>query len=215
MNSGIWTLDSLFLLPKTRLKYYLKLYNRLLKNTDNRLLVGAVDTLNNLMDTLETRSTVRVGDQTAAPTTAAPLETDDEVVIDMRNPILSPPLAPPAILRPVEQDYKTGSETSSNHGSVSAGYVDIFCVWVCRALNHFSSRERSSRESESTSPSRASTQTLAMPISDLERRLATERTIDIFTMTPKVCFPFLKLQCSHCFSGCQTTNVSSFTDFHS
>jgi len=131
LNSGIWTLDSLFLLPKTRLKYYLKLYNRLLKNTDNRLLVSAVDTLNNLMDTLESRSTLRVGDQAAATTIAAPVETVDEVVIDMRNPTLSP-LAPPAILRSVEQDSKTGSETSSNHGSVSAGYVGIR---LC-GLNH-------------------------------------------------------------------------------
>lgn len=139
MNSGIWTLDSLFLLPKTRLKYYLKLYNRLLKNTDNRLLVGAVDTLNNLMDTLESRSTLRVGDQAAATATAPPVETDDEVVIDMRNPILSPPLAPPAILRSAEQDSKTGSETSSNHGSVSAGYVDFF---VCRALGHLPFSQR-------------------------------------------------------------------------
>lgn len=122
-NSGIWTLDSLFLLPKTRLKYYLKLYNRLLKNTDNRLLVGAVDTLNNLMDTLESRSTLRVGDLTPVTTTNAPVETEDEVVIDMRHRTLSPPV-PPAILRTVEQDSKTGSETSSNHGSASAGYVD-------------------------------------------------------------------------------------------
>ena len=123
-NSGIWTLDSLFLLPKTRLKYYLKLYNRLLKNTDNRLLVGAVDTLNNLMDTLESRSTLRVGDQTPVIATAEPVETEDEVVIDMRHQTMSPPVLPAVGL-----DSKTGSETSSNHGSVSAGYVDtlFFC----------------------------------------------------------------------------------------
>ena len=48
-NAGVWTLDALFLLPKLRLKYYLKLYNRLLKNTDNRLLVSAVETLNDLL----------------------------------------------------------------------------------------------------------------------------------------------------------------------
>lgn len=80
-----------------------------------------------------------MGDQAAATATAPPVETDDEVVIDMRNPILSPPLAPPAILRSAEQDSKTGSETSSNHGSVSAGYVDFF---VCRALGHLPFSQR-------------------------------------------------------------------------
>jgi len=135
-NSGIWTLDSLFLLPKTRLRYYLKLYNRLLKNTDNRLLIGAVDTLNSLMDTLESRSTLRVGDLTPVTTTAAPVETEDEVVIDMRHQTLSPPV-PPAILRPVEQDSKTGSETSSNHGSASAGYVDDAFLFLIKPLIFF------------------------------------------------------------------------------
>lgn len=46
--------------------------------------------------------------------------------------------------------------------------------------------ERSSRESNNTSFSRTSTQTLSMPITDLERRLSVDRTLDIFTMTPKV-----------------------------
>lgn len=46
-------------------------------------------------------------------------------------------------------------------------------------------RERLSRETASTSISRASTATLSRPISDLERRLSTDRTLDIFTMKPK------------------------------
>lgn len=50
----------------------------------------------------------------------------------------------------------------------------------------FVHRERFSRGSEVVPVSRASTQTLCMPISDLERRLATDRTLDIFTMTLKV-----------------------------
>lgn len=62
--------------------------------------------------------------------------------------------------------------------------------WLVMSTKHTAvnrlHRERSSRESEATSLSRTSTQTLAMPISDLERRLDTHRTLDIFTMTPKV-----------------------------
>jgi hypothetical protein len=119
-NSGIWTLDSLFLLPKTRLKYYLKLYNRLLKNTDNPLLVDAVNTLNDLMDILEERNSIKVGD---AKSTASskPVETEDEVVIDMRNPPSGPPTTEIKSSDSTVQDLKTGSETSSNRGSASAG----------------------------------------------------------------------------------------------
>ncbi|KAH9486848.1 hypothetical protein JR316_0000913 [Psilocybe cubensis] len=165
-NGGIWTLDSLFLLPKARLKYYLKLYNRLLKNTDNRLLIGAVETLNHLMDILDSRTSVKVGEQGSDAPAIPALETEDEIVIDMRNHTLSPsaPAKPP--LRLADNDTNTGSETSSNRGSASGG-------------------ERSSRESQATSTSRASTQTLSLPITDLERRLSTERTLDIFTMTSK------------------------------
>lgn len=46
--------------------------------------------------------------------------------------------------------------------------------------------ERLSQETASTSLSRESSQTLSSPVLDLERRLATENTLDIFTMQPKV-----------------------------
>lgn len=129
-NSGLWTLDSLFLLPRSRLKYYLKLYNRLLKNTDNKLLVGPVEALNQLLDVLESRLSIKVGDSgSEAPLPPAPLpsppqpriETVDEIVIDMRNQSLSPPVPSNTTLRPLETDSKTGSETSSNNGSASGG----------------------------------------------------------------------------------------------
>src|SRR5258708_32752448 len=88
-SDALWTLDSLFLLPRTRLSYYLKLYKRLLKNTQNPLLYTAVETLNRLLDTFEKRGSIRVGDegrQEANPI----LDTVDEVVIDMRTQTLSP-----------------------------------------------------------------------------------------------------------------------------
>jgi hypothetical protein len=46
--------------------------------------------------------------------------------------------------------------------------------------------ERLSRETASTSMGRVSSASLSMPITDLERRLATDKTLDIFTMKPKV-----------------------------
>jgi hypothetical protein len=62
----IWTLDALFLLPRTRLKYYKKLYARLLKSTnpgrsDHRLLMNATETLDTLFVRAESRLDVIVG----------------------------------------------------------------------------------------------------------------------------------------------------------
>lgn len=120
-NGGMWTLDALFLLPKLRLKYYLKLYNRLLKNTDNRLLVNAVEALHDLLDTAEGRSSIKVGNRISEIPAQTPLETEDEVVIDMRNQPMSPPIPTVKVLPSNVAEVKTGSETSSNHGSISAG----------------------------------------------------------------------------------------------
>ena len=82
----LWTLDDLFLLPKDRLGYYKKLYSRLLKSTtpgrsDHRLLTGALDKLDGLLDTLDHRASVRVD---AGYNQPSPV-TEDEVVIDMRT----------------------------------------------------------------------------------------------------------------------------------
>lgn len=113
-------MDALFLLPKTRLAYYLKLYKRLLKNTQNPLLVSAVDTINSLLGAFESRSSVRVGEDGQQPPNGL-LDSVDEVVIDMRMQTLSPPESVSKQLRP--EDARTGSETSSNHDSLSAGCV--------------------------------------------------------------------------------------------
>lgn len=117
-SDGFWTLDSLFLLPRTRLNYYLKLYKRLLKNTQNPLIFSAVETLNRLIDSFESRSFVRVGDEVRQE--GNPIsDSVDEVVIDMRTQRFSPPAAASPTLRP--EDIKTGSETSSLRGSGSLG----------------------------------------------------------------------------------------------
>jgi hypothetical protein len=61
----VWTLDSLFFLPKIRLKYYRRLYGRLLKGTapgrsDHKLLSNAVNTLDKLLSSLQNREAVGV-----------------------------------------------------------------------------------------------------------------------------------------------------------
>ncbi|KAJ7786407.1 hypothetical protein B0H16DRAFT_1490345 [Mycena metata] len=166
-ESPTWTLDGLFLLPKARLKYYRKLYSRLLKSTtpgksDHRLLIGALDKLDKLLDTVETREQIKVGASQVAP----------EVVLKPADePARSFSVSPRSTLNSVVRaDFEApgGSETSSPRGS------------------SLSSGERLSRETASTSISRVSSATMTMPISDLERRLSTQRTLDIFTMRPKV-----------------------------
>lgn len=64
---SLWTLDSLFLLPQTRLRYYKKLYARLLRSTipgrsEYLLLLRAVTLLNTLCDLAHNRPRIRVFD---------------------------------------------------------------------------------------------------------------------------------------------------------
>lgn len=86
----LWTLDDLFLLPRERLKYYRKLYSRLLKSTtpgrsDHRLLTGALEKLDQLLATLDQRAMLSVGGPTPAPSLPSPPAMEDEVVIDLRT----------------------------------------------------------------------------------------------------------------------------------
>ncbi|KAJ7110131.1 hypothetical protein C8R44DRAFT_634827 [Mycena epipterygia] len=177
-ESPTWTLDGLFLLPKARLKYYRKLYSRLLKSTtpgrsDHRLLVGALDKLDQLLETLETREQIHVGAPQGPPELTV-LTPDEELAEETHSPpertiSVSPRSTLNGAVRTSDFDVPgVGSETSSARGS------------------SLSSGERLSRETTSTSTSRVSSTTMTMPISDLERRLSTQRTLDIFTMKPKV-----------------------------
>ncbi|KAG6888678.1 hypothetical protein C0995_006668 [Termitomyces sp. Mi166 len=175
-NSPTWTLDALFLLPKARLKYYKKLYGRLLKSTapgksDHKLLIGALETLDLLLTTLESRSSIRVEEyDTTSPTPPRPNgEPTEEVVIDLRTQSV--------IEQQDKQNYdgRLSADTNAESESSSARNSSV------------SGGERISRETtRSTSVSHASSGTISMPISDLERRLSTQRTLDIFTMKPKI-----------------------------
>lgn len=67
-----WTLDALFALPQSRLKYYKKLYSRLLKSTqpgrsDHRLLVGANEKLDELLERSKRRISMSVLDEGPVP----------------------------------------------------------------------------------------------------------------------------------------------------
>lgn len=107
-----WTLDGLFLLPHGRLKYYKKLYGRLLKSTapgrsDHKLLVGAMEKLERLLATVEGRFNARLR-------SSPPVETEDEVVVDMRD--VPPQYSPP---EPWIRDTLLSDGTNSRHASTS------------------------------------------------------------------------------------------------
>ncbi|KAG1755189.1 uncharacterized protein EDB91DRAFT_1097707 [Suillus paluster] len=175
-DPSLWTLDALFLLPKGRLLYYRKLYNRLLKSTtpgrsDHRLLTGALEKLDYLLETLEGRSQSKVGGSHSASSSALP-----PVTLDVKNePTTSPPTS-----QVVEFDGTHNQLLSGQFGGGSASANTSI------RGSGSSSGERVSRETEMTSISRYSTTPMPTSIADLEKRLATDTTLDIFTMEPKL-----------------------------
>jgi hypothetical protein len=123
-DSPIWTLDELFLLPTGRLKYFKKLYGRLLKGTqsgrsDHKLLADAAEKLDKLLTILDARATILAG--SSSPT--APVA-EDEVVVDLRSPT---EVSRMRELPPIETT--TGSETSSVRGSsLSSACVSVYVM---------------------------------------------------------------------------------------
>lgn len=149
LDHPTWTLDDLFLLPKARLKYYKKLYSRLLKSTapgrsDHRLLVGALDSLDSLLETLQSRASDTVGRSTSAP----PLEPEDEVVIDLRTPSVFNSQDKKNGHPRTSIDKTPGSENSSTRGSsLSGGWVCFMIMSTSRLSNIDKQRPSVSRDS--------------------------------------------------------------------
>ena len=191
----MWSLDSLFLTPANRLKYYKKLYSRLLKSTqpgrsDHALLISANERLVQLLGRLDSRATMVVGSEDDAA--EAPPRPPPRDVSLSRPRVLSGPapnseiVISPNTITPYRQlpqrplpNGVVSSERRSLTESSSSG----------RMLRDTGGRD--SQQSAKTSISslrseRTSTSTLTSPIIDLERRLSTDRVIDIFTMAPKV-----------------------------
>lgn len=107
VDPPLWTLDSLFLLPRTRIKYYKKLYARLLKSTqpgksDHKLLMSATETLDRLFEKAEFRLGVLVGEDGSPP---EPIS----VVVNAVDRDLPPP--PP--LQDIRDSYGSSGRASS------------------------------------------------------------------------------------------------------
>lgn len=160
-DPSIWTLDALFLLPKGRLQYYRKLYSRLLKSTtpgrsDYRLLTGALEKLDALLETLDSRASCRVEAYSLSTATS-------EGANEQQVPIgeLTPGGALLAGRFGAGGSNLTGSATSSSS-----------------VTDKHSAESLPPRSNPDPAPPVSS-------VPDLEKCLTTEGTLDIFTMEPR------------------------------
>lgn len=198
-DEGPTTVDKLFILPYYRLRYYKKLYAKLLKSTqpgrsDHRLLVGANEKLDALIalcdESLAQAARARAVE--APPMEDAPTPIPQEeltpippVARQMESPALPPlpqeePPMPPIGPPPSIPSSESSSRVVSSASSSSVGK---------RRSSLAASVSQSTMNSTGTA---ASLSTLALSglagihVNELERRLDTARTLDIFSMKPKV-----------------------------
>ncbi|RXK37597.1 hypothetical protein M231_05139 [Tremella mesenterica] len=172
-----WTLDALFLLPFTRLRYYRKLYARLLRATkegrsDHRLLLVATERLDSLISQIESRLELDVSEDTTP------------------DPAISPP--PPPIARPAdntqqekERQSRTSSALDSSFDSQTNSRLDPRSSNASSATSVTHSPQRKPQLVPLTTTSGPPSATA--PITDLELRIDTERALDLFTMQRKKC----------------------------
>ncbi|KAJ1311670.1 hypothetical protein OPQ81_010144 [Rhizoctonia solani] len=248
-NPQEWTLDKLFSLPLQRLKYYKKLYSRLLKTTspgrsDHRLLVSANETLDRLMATCEERRGKLVGDPidhelpreasgpSPPPTSSYPvrnvslghgpahpppnqpipqssssefqlpplaihsdsqlgptrtlsgdaptIHSDTATIVGPRDP--SDAIPPPARVQSPEIAISNAFRTP-----VDGERVSISTTGSRVDSGMSMSSERMSRDTTFSSMGPGSADAPLMPAQELERRLCTDRVMDIFSMTPRAC----------------------------
>ncbi|EJD55152.1 hypothetical protein AURDEDRAFT_50801 [Auricularia subglabra TFB-10046 SS5] len=159
-----WTLDALFKLPHARLRYYKKLYARLLKSTtpgrsDHKLLTRANERLDTLIARVEERSGVRAEDFTAEDVERARGERSAS------KARASGELSQPAPQTPAREEHDAGR----NDGRPDSEHT----------------RDRFSRDTAGTSVGNFPSSASLPGVTDLEKRLSTDRCLDIFTMQPK------------------------------
>lgn len=135
-----WTVDALFLLPYQRLKYYKRLYARLLRNTkegrpDHRLLVMANDRLDRLLALAEVRLSVDVNHEESAPPSAGPVSVGR--VVSSSTPTEKPRIRD--IIQP-EPPPKPAKDRESTASSTRGSSVDTHSngMWVRRAQARWS-----------------------------------------------------------------------------
>nr|KIR86149.1 hypothetical protein I308_03684 [Cryptococcus tetragattii IND107] len=169
-----WTLDALFILPYTRLRYYRKLYTRLLRSTkegksDHKLLVVANERLEKLVREVEVRLELDVGDHEeenskCASTGNVKTEERDKERLSRSSSALD---------GSIESHGNSGIEGCSSSSSVVTSITQ-------------SPQRPPAIQSPGGAPS-APLFAITSPLSDLELRIDPEKTIDLFTMKLKKC----------------------------
>ncbi|WVO23777.1 uncharacterized protein IAS62_005134 [Cryptococcus decagattii] len=174
-----WTLDALFILPYTRLRYYRKLYTRLLRSTkegksDHKLLVVANERLEKLVGEVEVRLELDVGDHeeenpTCASAGNVKTEERDKERLSRSSSALDGSIESRGNISP----FSSGIEGCSSSASVVTSITQ-------------SPQRPPAIQSPVGAPS-APLFAITSPLSDLELRIDPEKTIDLFTMKLKKC----------------------------
>lgn len=196
----LWTLDQLFALPQIRLKYYKKLYARLLKSTqsgrsDHRLLVGANEKLDELLQRSKKRIAMSVLDE--GPLAANARQSQESSVGEVTGTTRDSANG---------QTVSSRTSLSADHSIAPKEELPQPALPMDRSYSPLPALPPSGAPSPAVMPSRSVGTPLktesAMPVNqqlsspardtkpspseDLEQRLDTSRTLDIFTLTPKV-----------------------------
>ncbi|MCO5607462.1 hypothetical protein L7F22_061658 [Adiantum nelumboides] len=177
---SVWTLDQLFALPQTRLKYYKKLYARLLKSTqpgrsDHRLLVAANEKLDELLELSKRRIATSILDDGSILRSSTRASAESSAG-DTSNTLDSAPAqrASSATSAASGEAHHTPQPTIKDGSPPFQATVQAPTPLVKVPEPSPNGRLPSSHDSA------------LEPTDNLEYRLDTARTLDIFSMQPKV-----------------------------
>jgi hypothetical protein len=205
----LWSLDQLFALPQVRLKYYKKLYARLLKSTqsgrsDHRLLVGANEKLDELLQRSKKRIAMSVLDEgplrVNTTSTTGTRQSQESSAGDTSMNTIESPIGQRASSATSYSAEVVRSTSTTKDELLSASFAPVLQV-----MDQIGSPTLLSPSASTTSPSMLAQRVVASPqmdtqpgtlstprdsqppsSEDLENRLDTSRTMDIFSMKPKV-----------------------------
>ncbi|EGO27144.1 hypothetical protein SERLADRAFT_434913 [Serpula lacrymans var. lacrymans S7.9] len=161
----VWSLDTLFLLPMSRLHYYKELYGRLLEGTtpgrsDHRLLSSALDKMDRLLATLDEKA--RLGGLSSSKVLAVN-ERDraggEGPLAERTNEIMDHQLSDKLDRLKLELDRPAAQENDAARGR--------------------------DRKASPAPVIREQTRKPPSSVSELESRLSTENILDLFTMEPR------------------------------
>ncbi|WRT65017.1 uncharacterized protein IL334_001958 [Kwoniella shivajii] len=205
-----WSLDALFILPYTRLRYYRKLYARLLRSTkegrsDHKLLVVANQRLEELVNQVETRLESDVSEEDLISASTSTSGSTNLPTATATAPRLSGGSGNGSIAEQRSREQSWNDEKERNSRASSAMDSSIESHTNSRiedrnsggsAVTNMTSITQSPQRrppiqvstNTSTAPSMSTpTSASATPLSDLELKIDPERTIDLFSMAPKKC----------------------------